>query len=154
IILWSANPWPDSSKPEEERGDEGGETRENAAMNSPKAKERISEYVLVEPIGAGTFGQVWKAHHHIWKDQWVAIKVPTDTQYVRNLQKEGAAVHGLRQVNVVRALGLDPYADPPYFVMEFVDGPSLREIIKANPKGMSVTSAREILRGLLRALEH
>src|SRR5437016_14385123 len=105
---------------------------EGAAMNGPKAGERISEYILVEPIGAGTFGQVWKAHHHIWKDQWVAIKVPTDTQYVRNLQKEGAAVHGLRHINVVRAIGLDPYADPPYFVMEYVDGASLREVIKAH----------------------
>jgi len=123
-------------------------------MTGPKAGDRVSEYVLVEAIGAGTFGQVWKAHHHIWKDQWAAIKIPTDTQYVRNLQKEGAAVHGLRHSNIVRAIGLDPYSDPPYFVMELVDGPSLRGLIRDNPKGLPVSTARAILRGVLGALDH
>ena len=62
----------------------------------PSANQRISEYVLDAKLGGGTFGEVWRARHHVWVDQLVAIKIPTDTQYVRALQREGVAIHGLR----------------------------------------------------------
>jgi serine/threonine-protein kinase len=123
-------------------------------MTGPQVGDRISEYVLDEQVGAGSFGQVWRAHHHIWKDDVVAIKVPTDSQYVRNLQKEGLTIHGLRHPNIVRAIGLDPYADVPYLVMEYVDGASLRELIDKSPAGMPIRSAQRITSGLLRALGH
>ena len=79
-------------------------------------------------MGAGSFGEVWRARHHVF-GEFVAIKIPTDPKFVRNLQREGVAVHGLRHPNIVRAIDLDPYADPPYLVMEYVDGPSLRQVI-------------------------
>ncbi|MCB9853718.1 MAG: protein kinase [Phycisphaerales bacterium] len=122
-------------------------------MTGPKAGDRISEYLLDEVVGTGSFGQVWKAHHHIWQDQLVAIKIPTDSQYVRNLQKEGTAIHGLRHPNIVRAIGLDPYADTPYFVMEFVEGSSLRAIIDGNKGGLPIRTAQNITVGMLQALE-
>ncbi len=122
-------------------------------MTGPQVGERISEYVLDALVGAGSFGQVWKAHHHVWKDEIVAIKVPTDSQYVRNLQKEACTIHGLRHANIVRAIGLDPYAETPYLVMEFVDGQSLAQLIAANPQGMPIRAAEQILRGVLKALE-
>ena len=123
-------------------------------MNLPQAGDRISEYLLLEMVGAGSFGQVWKAHHHIWKDEIVAIKVPTDSQFVRNLQKEGCTIHGLRHPNIVRAIGLDPYAEVPYLVMEFVDGLSLEGWIKRHPEGMPIRSAHRILCGILEGLGH
>ena len=123
-------------------------------MAGPKIGDRISEYLLDELVGTGSFGQVWKAHHHIWRDKLVAIKIPTDSQYVRNLQKEGITIHGLHHPNVVRAIGLDPYADVPYLAMEFVDGCSLREMIDAHPQGMPIRAAQNVLCGILSALEH
>ncbi len=123
-------------------------------MIEPQTGDRVSEYLLDERLGAGSFGQVWKAHHHIWTEQVVAVKIPTDGQYVRNLQREGSVIHGLKHPNIVRAIGLDPYADVPYLVMEFVDGPSLRALIDAHPQGMPIRAAQEITRGILRALEH
>ncbi len=121
-------------------------------MSTPSPGDRVSEYVLLEQVGAGSFGQVWKARHHIWDDQIVAIKIPTDPQYVRNLQREGVTIHGLRHPNIVRAIGLDPYATPPYLVMEFVDGPSLREVIDANSEGVPLPTALAAIRGMLEAL--
>src|SRR6476659_7138769 len=94
-----------------------------------QANQRVSEYVLDEKVGAGTFGEVWRAHHHVWVDQLVAIKIPTDRQYLRELQREGIAIHGLVHPNIVRALGFDPYAEPPYLTMEYVPGTSLRPLI-------------------------
>ena len=121
-------------------------------MNPPKSGDRISEYILLERVGAGSFGEVWKARHHVWADQIVAIKVATDAQYVRNLQKEGVTIHGLHHPNIVRAIGLDPYATPPYLVMEFVEGPSLQEVIAAHPTGLPLNVAVTVLRGMLAAL--
>ena len=92
----------------------------------PTSGQRVSEYILDEKLGAGSFGEVWRAHHHMWVDQLVAIKIPTDPNYVRNLQREGATLHRLVHPNIVRAIGFDPYSDPAYLTMEFVRGTSLR----------------------------
>jgi serine/threonine protein kinase len=118
----------------------------------PTPNQRISEYVLDERVGGGTFGEVWRARHHVWTDQLVAIKIPTDPQYVRNLQREGAAVHGLLHSNVVRAIGFDPYADPPYLTMEYVPGTSLRPLIQQ--KSLQIDEAVAILRQVLAGLAH
>src|SRR5919112_482203 len=116
----------------------------------PSANQRVGEYVLQDRIAAGTFGEVWRAQHHVWRDQVVAVKIPTDPQYLRNLQREGIAIHGLAHPNIVRAISFDPYADPPYLTMEFVPGTSLRTLIgkgKLAPKD-AVAVMRQVLAGL------
>jgi serine/threonine protein kinase len=114
--------------------------------------QRVSEYLLDEKLGGGTFGEVWRAHHHVWVDQLVAIKIPTDPQYVRNLQHEGAAIHGLTHPNIVRAIGFDPYADPPYLITEYIPGTSLRPLIAA--KKLSTNDAIAIMRQVLAGLSY
>ncbi|MBI4579409.1 MAG: protein kinase, partial [Planctomycetes bacterium] len=121
-------------------------------MNRPQAGDRINNYLLDERVGAGAFSEVFKAHHHVFGDV-VAVKIPTDPQYVRYLQRDGVAIHGLRHPNIVRALDLDPYGDPAYLIMEFVDGPSLRQVIDAHPGGLPVATVLPIMMGILSALE-
>jgi serine/threonine protein kinase len=118
----------------------------------PQANQRISEYVLEHKLGGGTFGEVWRAHHHVWVDQLVAIKIPTDQQYVRNLQHEGTAIHGLVHPNIVRAIGFDPYGDPPYLVMEYVPGTSLRQVIQQ--KKVTPIDAIAIMKQVLAGISH
>jgi len=118
----------------------------------PSANQRISEYVLEERIGSGSFGEVWRARHHVWADQLVAIKIPTDSQYIRNLQREGAAIHGLDHSNIVHARGFDPYADPPYLVMEYVPGTSLRPVIQE--RKLTAEDSVSIMKQVLAGLSH
>jgi serine/threonine-protein kinase len=92
--------------------------------------DRISEYVLVERIGEGGFGEVWKARHEILPDKLVAIKIPTDEHYIRQLQSEGILQHALDHPNIVKTLGLSVTTDPPYFIMDLVEGESLRDRLK------------------------
>lgn len=113
---------------------------------------RVSEYVLEDVLGVGSFGEVWRARHHVWDSERVAVKLPTEPEYVRYLQREGLVVHGLRHPNIVRVLGLDPYADIPYLVMELVHGPSLAGVLLEHPQGLPIRVALRVLRGVLRGL--
>jgi serine/threonine-protein kinase len=116
----------------------------------PNPNQRVGEYVLEQKIGGGTFGEVWRAHHHVWNDQLVAVKIPTDPQYLRNLQREGSAIHGLVHPNIVRAIGFDPYAQTPYLTMELIPGSSLRPLISRRAIGIhdAVAIMRQVLAGL------
>jgi serine/threonine protein kinase len=116
----------------------------------PAANMRIGEYVLDEKIAAGTFGEVWRGHHHVWTDQLVAVKIPTDPQYLRNLQREGSAIHGLIHPNIVRAISFDPYAQTPYLTMEYIPGENLRPLIQKRSLNLvdSVAVMRQVLAGL------
>lgn len=123
-------------------------------MSTCQSGDRINNYILQELLGTGSFGQVWKAKHHVF-DEVVAIKIPTDPQYVRNLRREGIAIHGLKHPNIVRALDMDPYADPPYLIIEYVDGPTLRQVINAHPDGFPLSALHvvtNIMEGMLTAL--
>src|SRR3954465_3887534 len=96
----------------------------------PALGQRIGEYVLQDRIAAGTFGEVWRAHHHVWTDQLVAVKIPTNPQYLRDLQREGCAIPGPAPPKLARAIGFDPYAETPYLTMEYIPGSSLRPLVQ------------------------
>ena len=116
------------------------------------AGQRVGEYVLDVVAGRGAFGEVWRARHHVWHDRVVAIKLPTDPAYLSDLQREGVNVPKLDHPGIVRALGFDPYAQPPYLAMEFVEGTNLRTAIRSG--ALSVQNAIDILVAVLTALEH
>jgi len=122
-------------------------------MSNYQPGMRISEYLLEECIGAGTFGEVWRARHHVWQNERVAVKLPTAPEYVRYLQREGIVVHGIKHPNIIRVLGFDPYAEHPYLIMELVCGPSLRQVIDQHRHGLPTPASLTVLRGMLLALD-
>ncbi len=117
-------------------------------MTGVRKGDRISEYVLDEPLGRGGFGEVWKAHHYELEEREVAIKIPVSPEAVRDLTKEGVLRAGLDHPGIAKTLGMDVTADPPYFVTEFVPGSNLRDIM--NSDGPLLPSrARRILLDVL-----
>jgi len=116
------------------------------------ANQRLGEYILIDRIGSGAFGEVWRARHHAWADQIVAIKIPTDSRYASYLQKEGAAIGRLAHPTIVKAIAFDPYHDPAYLVMEYVDGPNLRQLIQDDR--ISIADAVAIMKQVLDALHY
>ncbi|HQY89127.1 MAG TPA: serine/threonine-protein kinase, partial [Tepidisphaeraceae bacterium] len=52
--------------------------------------------------------------------------------------------------NIVKAIGFDPYADPPYLIMEYVAGKSLRPLIEE--RKLNVTQSIDIVKQVLNAL--
>ncbi len=116
-----------------------------------KAGQKVGTYVLVEKIGQGGFGEVWKARHSEL-DEIVAIKIPTSPEYLEELRTGGRLQHALRHPGIVRTLGLDLGADPPYFVMEFVSGGNLRDRLRLGP--IPFRESLDIARQLLEALDY
>ena len=87
---------------------------------------------------------MWRARHHVWADQVVAVKIPTDSRYLLDLQREGLAIHRVAHPNIVKAINFDPYATPAYFVMEYVPGVNLRVLLLRDGP-LSVSAALSIL---------
>ena len=94
--------------------------------------DKISEYILLNRLGEGGFGEVWKAKHEILPDKIVAVKIPTDEHYIEQLRSEGLLQHALEHPNIVRTLGLSVTSSPPYFIMDLVEGKSLGKKLKTS----------------------
>ena len=123
----------------------------------PQSGQRVGEYELEKQLGCGTFGEVWLARHHAWSNRRVAVKIPTRPEYVRQLQREGAAIHDLDHPLIRptpwRSIQLPI---PPYLIMEYVPGVTLREVMRGEriPHQAAAAALRQILKALAHAHAH
>lgn len=113
----------------------------------------LGEYELLEPIGAGGFAEVWRARHQVL-EKTVAIKIPRDAEQLRRFQAEAEALHRIDHPGVVKVHAASLSHEPPYLVMDYVAGGSLRERIGSDwPLEERLKVLREILEALSAAHE-
>lgn len=115
-----------------------------------EAGDIISNYRLVRLIGSGGFGEVWLAEH-IDLASRVAIKIPTMAEYVRQLRAESRIQYDIEHPNIVRILDLNTAHNPPYCVMDLVEGENLRARLERE-KTIPRETALDIIRQILLAL--
>ena len=111
----------------------------------------ISEYVLLSKLGEGGFGEVWKAEHRQIAGKFVAIKVPNCPEALELIRREAVFQHQLDHPGIVRTIGLDTNHQPPYFIMEFVEGKNLREFMASEgilPPPYAIDIAVQVLEAL------
>jgi serine/threonine protein kinase len=108
--------------------------KRRALDNIVSSPPSVPGFRLDRLIGEGGFGQVWHAMREPGVEV-VAIKI-LHLELVRSIdaltrfQRELDAIERLHHPNVVRALGHGSLDDGrPYLVLEYVEGPSLREVI-------------------------
>lgn len=104
-------------------------------MAASAPSPEIPGFTLERLIGEGGFGQVWCARRADSREQ-VAIKILhfeliQSRDAMTRFQRELAAIDRLHHPNVVRGLGNGTLGDGrPFLVLEYLDGPSLREVIR------------------------
>jgi serine/threonine protein kinase len=125
----------------------------------PLPVKTIAHYRIVEPIGAGGMGAVYKAYDNKLQ-RVVAIKL-LPSEYVeqqdrrRRFFQEARAASALNHPHILTIYEVGEDDGKPYIAMEYVEGETLRQKIKNNGLQLreSLDIAIQIATGLARAHE-
>src|SRR5262245_38060729 len=115
----------------------------------------LGNYLLLEKIGAGGMGQVFKARHRVM-DRIVAIKLlPAplirDPAAIARFQREVKAAARISHPNIVTAHDADQAKGVHFLVVEYVDGSDLSTLVKKNgplPAETAINYILQAARGL------
>ena len=116
---------------------------------------RIGSYEVLEPLGAGAMGQVYRARD-IKLNREVALKVlPTpfalDADRLTRFKREAQMLAALNHPNIAAIYGFEDSSGEQALVLELVDGPTLAEMIARGP--VKLDEALRIARQIADALE-
>ncbi len=115
---------------------------------------RLGRFEILEIVGEGTFGTVYKAWDPDLK-RYVALKTPRPGRLTADTAKmflrEARAGAGISHSNVVRVYEIGEDQDRIYIASEFIDGVTLTERIKAAP--FSSRDAAALMIEILRAMQ-
>lgn len=119
----------------------------DSAKNAPPLKS-VGDYDLLQQIGEGGMGTVYKGKHRE-TGQIVAVKIvpanmTSNQVLLKRFENEFRAASKLNHPNVIRALEYGQVANRPYLVMEFVDGETVGEKLEREGKIAEEESVRII----------
>jgi serine/threonine-protein kinase len=120
----------------------------------------LGSYVLLQRLGEGGMGQVFKARH-AKLGRVVALKLirkdrVANQAAVRRFRREIRAAAQLSHPNIVLALDADEVNGTHFFVMEYVEGEDLARLVKRHgplPVGLACDCVRQAALGLQHAFE-
>src|SRR5919199_3630541 len=97
----------------------------------------IAHYRVVEPLGAGGMGAVYKARDEKL-DRWVALKVLTPEAVAqvdrrRRFLQEARAASALNHPHILTVYEIGEADGKPYMAMEYIQGETLRQLLAARP---------------------
>lgn len=112
-------------------------------------------YRLEEKVGAGGMAEVYKATDTLL-GRTVAVKIlrsqyASDAEFVRRFRREARAAASLTHPNVVNVYDVGSDGDVHYIVMEYVEGITLKELIRKTaplPPAAAALIAREVAEAL------
>lgn len=104
-------------------------------MMKIEAGAEVDNYQLLEHVGVGSSGEIWKAMSP--GGQTVAIKFMREnlvssrsaSKHRERLEREVNALKTLNHPNIPAIYAWELESERPYFVMEFIDSPSLDKLI-------------------------
>ncbi|MCA9047445.1 MAG: protein kinase, partial [Planctomycetaceae bacterium] len=119
--------------------------------------KRLGQYQLLDLIGQGGMGRVYRARH-LKLDRIAAVKVLPQSGFaagplVQRFEREMKAVGRLQHPNIVQAFDADEVDGVHFLAMEFVEGIDLSALLKREGP-LSVCNACEIVRQAATALQH
>jgi serine/threonine protein kinase/tetratricopeptide (TPR) repeat protein len=119
-----------------------------------EAKSRIAGYEILELLGTGGMGIVYKARHQRL-DRFVALKMIRAGSSARpedlaRFESEAKAVAAIEHSNIVKIFEIGEHDGLPYFSLEFLPGGNLATKIGGQPQ--PVDQAARIVEVLARAI--
>lgn len=113
-------------------------------------------YELQEMIGGGGMADVYKAHDRLL-DRAVAVKIlhqqyANDAEFVEKFRMEATGAAKLAHPNIVNIYDVGEDGGSQYIVMEYVSGPTLKEVIQQKGRLEPVEAVR-IAKEIASALE-
>lgn len=110
----------------------------------------VGKYRIVARLGRGGMAEVYKAYQP-GLDRYVGIKVlhahlVDDKDFIGRFEREALAVAKLRHANIVQAVDFDREGDMYFMAMEFIDGPTLKDEIKARKAAGKPYNLKEVAR--------
>jgi serine/threonine protein kinase len=123
--------------------------------------EFLGQYQLLEKLGQGGMGTVYKALHTRLKRD-VAVKIlpverMNEPEAVARFQREMEAVGKLKHPNIVQAHDAGESDGRHFLVMEFLDGMNLSRLVRSSgplPVADACEAVRQAAMGLQHAHEH
>ena len=117
----------------------------------------LGNYVVLEPIGRGGMGRVYKARHQRMQ-RLAAIKMISpraahSRDVTRRFLREARAAARLNHPHIVRAFDVDVEGETTYFAMEFIDGVDLATLVKRQGP-LPVEKAVDLMRQAAEGLEY
>lgn len=116
----------------------------------------VEGFDIHSKLGAGNMGAVYHATHLPTKKQ-VALKIIADKhktdRFIKRFEVEFEVLRKLKHPNIVEAVSLDKNGPIPYYAMEYVEGKTLRDILKQHNK-LPVKESIEIIRTVSVALQY
>jgi eukaryotic-like serine/threonine-protein kinase len=132
-----------------------------AAMASDRwslgAGELIGPYTIVQLLGSGGAGEVWRARdERLGRDVAIKVLLPhfaTDADRIRRFAEEARTAGALNHSNILTVYDVGEHHGIPYLVSECLEGQSLRQRLDAGPMSAreALAIARDIARGLAAA---
>ncbi|QDU49101.1 serine/threonine-protein kinase [Gimesia panareensis] len=117
----------------------------------------LGNYNLIEQIGQGGMGVVYRATHTHLKKQVVVKLILNgrwdDTNQIQRFYREMEVIGNLDHPNIVKATDAGEIDGTCFLVMEYLDGHDVKSILKAEGK-LSITSACYILRQVANGLQY
>ncbi|RMG76108.1 MAG: serine/threonine protein kinase, partial [Chloroflexi bacterium] len=98
---------------------------------------RIGSYEIIEEIGRGGMATVYRAYQPS-TDRFVAIKVIHQSvalmdQGIERFQREARLIARLEHPHLLPVFDFDASHDPPYIVMRYLEGGTLKDILDKHP---------------------